>query len=70
MAQKTTYVLSYSTGQYDNYCVKIFAVITDHDKANALCDKFNEIAKHYKDEFNAFAFMQEQERLLWNLENG
>lgn len=70
MSQETTFVLSYSTGQYDDYCVTVLAVMNDGVKANTLCDKFNEIAKFYKDAFNAFAFMQEQTRLKWNLENG
>lgn len=70
MSQETTFVLSYSTGQYDDYCVTVLAVMNDRDKANTLCDKFNEIAKLYKDAYNALAFMQEQTRLKWNLENG
>lgn len=70
MNQKTTFVLSYSTGQYDDYCDTVLAVMNDRDKVNALCDKFNEIVKHYENEFNAFHFLQKQTLLKWNLENG
>lgn len=70
MNQEITYVLSYSTGQYDDYCVTVLAVMNDCDKANDLCDKFNEIAKYYKNEFNALHFLQNQTILKWNLENG
>jgi ABC-type bacteriocin/lantibiotic exporter with double-glycine peptidase domain len=70
MNQETTFVLSYSTGQYDECSVTALAVMNDRHEANALCDKFNEIVKFYKNEFSAFAFMQEQTRILWNLAHG
>lgn len=60
MNQKMTYVLSYSTGQCDDYSVTVFAVMNDRDRANALCDKFIEIAKLYKNEYSAYTRFQEK----------
>lgn len=70
MNQKMTFVLSYSTGQYDERSVTALAVMNDRHGINTLCDKFNKIVEFYKDEFSALTFLQEQTRLKWNLENG
>lgn len=68
MAQKTTYVLSYTYGDRDDSCEVIVAVMNDAVKAANLCDKFNEITNVYENEFNALSYLQKQrlQKTFWN----